>query len=184
MDNTAKDLVYYTADEYFEATKDTDELTELIGGLIYNSPSPGMRHQDIATGLVTELRIFVRKNHGTCLPFAAPCDVKIDENNVVVPDVFITCKPETIDTLRCYGAPDFVAEVTSTNRSNDFVRKLALYKDSGVREYWIIDLLKERVLVYFFEESDSPDVYDFTTPIPVRIWDSRLSITIHDLELL
>lgn len=184
MDNTAKELVCYTADEYFEATKDTDELTELIGGQIYNSPSPGMRHQDIATGLVTELRNFVKKNRGSCLPFAAPCDVKMDDNNVVVPDVFITCKPETIDAKRCCGAPDFIAEVTSTNWSNDFVRKLALYKDSGVREYWIIDLLKERVLVYFFEESDSPDIFDFTAPIPVHIWDGRLSITIHDLELL
>ena len=77
--------------------------------------------------------------------------------------------------------PDFVAEVTSSNRSTDFTRKLALYAESGVREYWIVDLSYKRVIVYFFEESNSPNIYTFDVDIPVRIYNGDLTIKIDDI---
>ena len=111
-------------------------------------------------------------------------DVKLDDFNVVQPDVFVTCKPETVKKQYVDGAPDFVAEVVSSNRGDDFDRKLLLYRTSGVREYWIIDPKYRKTLVYFFEQGNFPDFYTFDTPIPVRIWDGKLSITIAELEML
>ena len=181
MPNTAKNIYRYHADEYYQVTADSDELTELIDGEIIAMASPSIKHQQITGGLYSELRQFVKQNKGKCMPFISPTDVKLDDLNVVVPDVFIACNPENFDNQKYSGAPDFVAEVTSTNRSDDFDRKLWLYRSNGVREYWIIDPKNEKVLVYFFEENRFPTVYDFNTPIPIRIWNEKLSITIADL---
>ena len=119
-----------------------------------------------------------------CEVFTAPTDVQMDDHNLVIPDVFIACHPDWFDSQKYNGAPDFVAEVVSTNRSDDFDRKLWLYRIHGVREYWIIDPKHEKVLVYFFEESAFPNMYSFDTPIPVRIYQNAehpLSIIISEL---
>ncbi len=184
MESTAREIPRCTAEEYFRLTENREERTELLDGEIVAMASPSIRHQDIAGGLHAELRQFVKQNRGACRTFAAPTDVKLDDFNVVVPDVFIACDTNKFDS-QCYnGAPDFVAEVVSSNRSDDFDRKLWLYRRSGVREYWIIDPKNEKVLVYFFEEKSFPDTFDFHTPIPVHIWNGKLNITISDLEMM
>ena len=40
---------------------------------------------------------------------------------------------------RIEGVPDIVAEILSTDRNRDLVRKRQLYAEAGVREYWLID---------------------------------------------
>ena len=37
------------------------------------------------------------------------------------------------------GAPDIVAEILSSDRNRDLVRKRQLYAEAGVQEYWIFD---------------------------------------------
>lgn len=184
MNNTAQNIPRMTAEEYFKNTAETTQPTELLDGEVVAFASPNTRHQAIVGGLYSELRQFVKKNGGKCRPFVSPMDVKLDDLNVVQPDVFIVCKPEQLTEKYLDGAPDFVCEVASSNRTDDFDRKLWLYRRSGVREYWIIDTKTERVFVYFFEEKSAPDVYDFKTPIPVRIWEGKLCITITELEIL
>ena len=180
MDSSAYKYDYYTAEEYYAAIGDRENRTELIDGMILDLASPSIRHQRISKRLTRRLEEFVEKNSGKCEPFAA-IDVKLDDSNIVVPDVMVGCDPEKFDKQKYNGAPDFVAEIVSTNRPHDYIRKLALYEISGVREYWIIDPQLERVMVYFFEEDASPKIYDFQTPIPVNIWGGKLRITINDL---
>ena len=181
MDSSAYKYEGYTADEYYDVIADRENRTELIEGIIVDLASPRVFHQGLATDFCAALRSHIRKNAGKCRAFAA-IDVKLDDSNIVVPDVMIGCDPEKFDEQKYNGAPDFVAEIVSTNRTNDYIRKLWLYSRSGVREYWIIDPQLERVLVYFFEEDASPKIYDFHTPIPVNIWDGALTITIAELE--
>lgn len=184
MGNTAENKPRMTAEEYLHDTEETNCPQELLDGQITAFASPGIRHQRIVGGLITELIQFVKQNGGSCKPFAAPLDVKLDAYNVVQPDVFVVCDPDKLTERYLDGAPDFVCEVVSSNRSDDFSRKLWLYQQSGVREYWIIDPQHEKTLVYFFEQGNFPDIYTFDTPIPVRIWDGALHITVADLELL
>ena len=171
----------YTAEEYFALTPETNQHVELLNGQIVDYSAPSEIHQDIVLGIAAEIRRFIKANNGSCKPMIAPFDVRLDDCNVVQPDVMIICDKDKMDGKRCYGAPDFIIEVTSSNHSNDYVEKLVLYKNTGVREYWIVDPLYERVMVYFFENSSSPNIYTFDMPVPVGIYGGELALNIAEL---
>ncbi len=171
----------YTAEEYFAYTPESNEHCELVDGEIVAFASPGRIHQEITGEIYAEIRNFIKSNKGGCKVFVSPFDVKLDDYNVVQPDVFVVCDSSKINDKRCDGVPDFIVEVISTNRSDDIVRKLALYSQHGVREYWIADPKNEKTIVYFFEKNDFPNIYTFDTDIPVGIYDGRLSINIAEL---
>ena len=52
----------------------------------------------------------------------------------------------------------------------DYYTKLTLYREAGVREYWIVDPLRQIILVYDMEHGDSPAIHSFNDTIPVRIY--------------
>lgn len=171
----------YTAEEYFKLTADREERTELIGGEIIAMAQPNRRHQRIGYRLYSVIDSFIRANHGQC-EVNGEIDVKLDDSNVVVPDVSVTCDPSKLDDHGCHGAPDWVVEITSSNRADDFSRKLSLYREHGVREYWIIDTDERKVYVYDFDQHPNViEFYDWTDEIPVRIYDGSLKIRIEDL---
>ena len=170
-----------TAEEYFKLAPETNAHMELRDGEIVDFATPTPEHQDIVGGMYSEIRTFIRTNGGDCKPFISPLDVKLDDYNVVQPDVFVICGPSKYDDKRCYRAPDWCIEVLSTNRNDDLYKKLALYQAHGVREYWIVDPKNSKVLVYFFEKSDFPNIYTFDTAIPVGIYDGKLSINISEM---
>ena len=58
--------------------------------------------------------------------------------------------------------------------------KTAKYSEAGVREYWIIDPERERVLVYDFEGDSVPAIYGIDEKIPVRIFSGELLIDFPD----
>lgn len=83
--------------------------------------------------------------------------VNRDKYNYLEPDLIILCPHNENDDRNqmdgCHGAPDFVLEIVSPSSVKmDYVKKLDKYADAGVREYWIVDPLKERVFVYNFEK--------------------------------
>jgi len=50
------------------------------------------------------------------------------------------------------------------------ILKLYKYQNAGVREYWIIDPKYKTVTVHFFDgEEYQPQIYDFTSKIPIAI---------------
>jgi Uma2 family endonuclease len=115
---------------------------ERIGGTEYAMSSPGYRHQTIVGKLFNQLDAQLVK-HG-CLPVIAPFDVyplydKGDEYTLVQPDIFLACDKSKLKENRYNGAPRFIIEILSSNRSHDMVTKLNLYQKAGVEEYWIVD---------------------------------------------
>ena len=114
---------------------------------------------------------YINKNHGKCEAFEAPTDVKLNEKTVVIPDIFVACDPDNFDDQQYNGAPDWIIEIVSpSNAVHDFKDKLFLYKSSGVREYWIIDPMNEKVLVYRFGNSNVTEFYTFDDTITVGIY--------------
>jgi len=71
----------------------------------------------------------------------------------------------------------WIIEIVSTgSRRMDYYIKLFKYRTAGVREYWIVDPEKERVMVYNFEQ-ETMDEYTFNTPVTVGIYEG-FSITV------
>ena len=62
--------------------------------------------------------------------------------------------------------------VSPGNSSNDYIRKLNLYADAGVKEYWIVNPLKQTIYVYYLEETKFETApYTFQDKIKVNIYD-------------
>ena len=62
-----------------------------------------------------------------------------------------------------------------------YTTKLFKYRSAGVREYWIVDADKTRVMVYNFYQDDMNE-YSFTEDIPAGIY-TDLTIRMSNLEL-
>ena len=100
-----------------------------------------------------------------------------DEKTMVEPDVVVVCDRDKIIDRCIYGAPDFIIEVLAkSTRKKDSVIKLNKYLNAGVREYWMIDPEKKKVIVYDFEHDEYPVVYGFDAKVPVGIWDGAMEI--------
>lgn len=161
----------YTADRFLTADL-PDGRFELMDGYIYDmSPSPGFVHQRIVTELSRRIGNYIEKNKGNCTVIVAPMDVKLNDDYVVQPDVFVLCDKTKIEKNRVNGAPDWIIEILApSNRRHDLIDKLHLYSDTGVREYWIVDPEQERVLVYDLAAPNLTGLYTFGDEIPVGIY--------------
>ncbi len=117
-------------------------LAELIEGIIYMSPSPTPRHQDVLGNLFFEFKLFLKEKSGKV--FLSPIDVFFDRHaNAVQPDlVFILDENLSIinEDSNIQGVPDLIIEVLSSgNSDHDLKKKKLLYEKFGVKEYWIVD---------------------------------------------
>ena len=171
---------YVSSAVYFGLTKDWERKTELHRGEIVDLASPTATHNDIAGGLYTEFKAFIKKNQGKCSVKLLNFDVDLGDDTVVVPDVAVICDRSKISDKRCTGAPDLIVEIVSSNRKDDYVKKLFYYEKAGVKEYWIVDPKYKRVTVYQFGDEEMPNLYDFNQPVPVGIWDDKLTVCIND----
>jgi Uma2 family endonuclease len=167
----------YTLDDYY-ALPD-EQRVELIDGVFYDMGAPSTYHQIIGMELGFRLKSFIKEKGGSCIPLASPVDVQLDCDNMtmVQPDVLVLCDRSKLIKRCIYGAPDFIVEVLSkSTKRKDSTIKLSKYIQAGVREFWLVDIEKERVLVYFFESDDYPTIYGRDDEIPVGIFDGELKI--------
>lgn len=153
----------YTSDEFLAMTE-LEGRYELVSGEIYAmSPSPNYYHQQLVVSLSGEIRNYIRTNNGKCKVLVAPSDVKLNDEDTVQPDVFVVCDPDKFDEHGCVGAPDWIIEILSpSNAEHDTVEKLALYLKAGVREYWIVDPINNKVLVYSIKDHKATSIGVFT----------------------
>ncbi len=167
----------YTLEDYY-AIPD-ERRVELIDGVIYDMSAPSSIHQGLALEIATLLRNFIKKNKGNCKVYISPIDVQLDcdDRTMVQPDVIIICNRDKIIRHCIYGAPDLVVEVLSSSTGKkDSTIKLRKYKEAGVREYWMIDPDKKKVVVYDWSSSEIPKVYGFDAKVPVGIFGGECEI--------
>ncbi len=164
----------YTEEDYYNLPENV--RAELIDGQIYYMSAPSRIHQEILSFLHLEIGNYLRSQNGSCKVYPAPFAVKLfedDNRTVVEPDISVICDPNKLTDRGCTGAPDWIVEIVSpSNSSHDYVRKLNLYMDAGVREYWIVDPIKKTVFVYHLEETKfEAAAYTFQDKIKVNIYD-------------
>ena len=167
----------YTLEDYYAFP---DEVrVELIDGKVFYMSTPTTAHQMAVTKLVAQSVHYIEKKGGDCVPFPAPVDVQLDcdEFTMVQPDFLIVCDKDKLRHDRIYGAPEFVAEVLSPSTSKrDGDLKLRKYMVAGVKEYWIVDTERRRVISYFHEDGYIPFIYSMDEPVPVKIYGEELAI--------
>ena len=114
------------------------ERWELIHGQPFAmSPAPSSRHQAVCGDLYGLL--FDHFRDRSCRVFFAPTDVKLSAHDVVQPDLFVVCDRSQIKKTHVEGPPVLVIEVLSpSSQRHDRVRKLQLYAESGVGEFWLV----------------------------------------------
>ncbi len=163
----------YTEDDYYNLSEGV--RAELIeGDLIYNQAAPSRIHQTMLGELYTVINNYIKSKDGFCRVYPAPFAVKLreDRKTIVEPDISVICDKNKLTDRGCTGAPDWIIEIVSpSNSSHDYILKLNLYANAGVREYWIVDPYKERIFVYRLEQEHfEVETYTLHDSIPVGIY--------------
>lgn len=180
----------YTLEDYL-ALPD-DQRVELIDGVFYDMSAPTLPHQVISLEIATALKSYIAEKNGSCMTFIAPTDVQLDcdDRTIVEPDVFVVCDRSKLNRSRVFGAPDLVIEVLSpSTRFRDLFLKYSKYFTAGVREYWIVNPMKEMVTQYYMipeeeENSDGTPIvtsYTFKDSVPVFIFNNECVIDFKEI---
>lgn len=147
----------FTVDEYYRMAEigilRHGERVELIEGEIVRMEPIGSRHAACVTRLnhrfarALEDRVGVRVQ----LP------VRLDDFSEPEPDIaLVRSRPDFY--ADAHPGPDhvlLVVEVSETTVSFDTGRKAALYAESGIREYWVVDLPADAIVVHRDPEGPS-----------------------------
>lgn len=95
----------------------------------------------------------------------------------------VVCDINMIRYKGVVGAPNFVLEVLSVSTARrDLTSKLHLYQKCGVKEYWIIDPDKKRLIVYTSEEDYMPEIHTLEETIEVKIYNGELKIDLSEIK--
>ena len=159
------------------------QRAELVDGQLYDMAPPNRIHQKLLSELHYKIREYIEKNNGSCEVYPAPFAVFLnkDDHNYVEPDISVIYDKNKLDERGCNGAPDWVIEIVSQSTQRiDYGIKLFKYRSSGVREYWIVNPMKQTVQTYSFEGEEDSAQYSFSDEIPVYIYDG-LTIQISKL---
>lgn len=169
----------YTLEDYYDMLE--EYRVELIDGVIYDMTSPHQVHQRITTAIWGTLEAYIKRNEGKCVAFTSPSDVRLmqDDKTIVQPDVFVVCDRNKLTGYTVEGAPDLIVEILSkSTRRKDMTVKLSKYIEAGVREYWLVDPQKKKVIVYLSGEGELVEdldvkLYGFEDQIPVMIFENQ-----------
>jgi len=168
---------YYTYADYKEWELAEGERYEVIYGEAYAMSAPNTYHQLILAELFKQIANYLTGK--PCKVIPAPFDVRLfyaddeSDDTVVQPDITIICDRKKIGPEGGRGAPDFIAEILSpSNTAIEMQRKFHLYRDAGVREYWVLDPENKTLHVYNFKDNAIfPRTYKSTDKAKVEIFD-------------
>lgn len=162
----------YTTDYIYSLPE--GQRAELIDGVVYDMAPPSRIHQELVSQFTKTIGLHIDKNKGSCKVYPSPFAVFLNEDDktYVEPDITVVCDPNKLNDKGCIGAPDWIIEVVSPNsQSIDYFIKLFKYRNSGVREYWIVNPMRKTVQVYGFEGTEHSCQYSFDDTIKVCIYE-------------
>lgn len=159
------------------------ERGELIDGKLYMMAPPSRIHQKILQELSRGIGNHISGKSGSCEVYPTPFAVFLneDDKNYVEPDISVICDKNKLTDKGCSGAPDWIIEIVSpSSQRMDYLTKLLKYRTAGVKEYWIVNPMKETVQVYSFEGTEDSTQYSFSDLIGSKIF-KDLIICITDM---
>ena len=151
---TARYIPSYTYEDY----KQWEGDWELIDGVpVAMAPSPVSEHQMILSRIAHELEKSLEECE-ECFVLVEE-DWKIDEKNVVRPDISVVCG-ELTDFIQ--NAPLITVEIVSpSSAERDEDVKFAMYAEEGVRYYILVYPSDFKAKIYRLEDGKYTKVGDF-----------------------
>jgi Uma2 family endonuclease len=138
------------------------ERIELISGQIFNMAAKGTRHTVATTELMGELFLLL----GRRAKIRCQDPITLPNNSEPEPDIVIARLRED-HYLDSHPAPAdiiLVIEVADSTLSFDRNTKAPLYAAAGISEYWIVNLMDDRLEIYSQPEGDIYTNTQFVLP--------------------
>lgn len=130
---------------------------EVLGGELIVTPAPSIGHQRVLARLYDLLRDF-SKHSGDGEVFFAPVDLRLGHFDIVQPDIlYLPGSGSKMQNAQHFveAIPQLVVEVISPSSGGvDRIRKMALYANSGIPEYWIADPVRRSLACYALAGND------------------------------
>ena len=171
----------YTSEDYWNLPD--GERAELIDGQLYAMPPPNRIHQRLIAQLTKAIGAYIDSHEGDCEVYPAPFAVDLEANDRtwVEPDISVICDKNKLTDRGCTGSPDWIIEIVSpSSQKMDYQKKFFKYRTAGVREYWIVNPMKQSIMIYDLEHEEKTGQYSFDDILQVNIY-KDLTIRISDL---
>ncbi len=146
------------------------ERVELISGQIYTMAAKGTRHTVATTRLITELPMLIqRRAIVRCQePITLPNNSEPEPDIAIVrlrSDDYINTHPAPTDTILIIEVADSTIKfVGEASRNENRETKAPLYAAAGISEYWIINLIDNRLEIYRQPEGNIYASIEIITP--------------------
>jgi Uma2 family endonuclease len=129
--------------DMLDALPDDGQRYELIDGVLYVTPAPGLPHQLIAGHLYHLLKLYLGGS-AVGRPVISPSDVRRRDRtrNHVEPDVFVVRLVDGKLPPYPFAMSDLLLAVEVPSPSDplyDYQTKRELYVANGVPEYWVLN---------------------------------------------
>ncbi|MFN2602932.1 MAG: Uma2 family endonuclease [Gemmatimonadaceae bacterium] len=135
---------------------------ELIGGELIVTPSPGFPHQIAVTDFWKSIEEYALAQK-VGIAVTSPADLELKVGTITQPDVFVIPKADFSDSEFTLEWPDVtglvlaVEIISPSSVRTDRITKRDFYLDSGVAEYWIVDL-EARIVERWIPSRDTPEL--------------------------
>jgi len=146
----------WSEQEYLDLAARTNRLIELVDGRLEVLPMPDEDHQYIIWYLMEALRDFVKPRRLGKVLFAG-IPVRLAARNMREPDVvFVLAENVKQNRKEVWNKADLVMEVVSKgDPGRDRKVKRKEYAEAGIREYWIVEPTRKRIMVLTLPEGET-----------------------------
>jgi len=148
--NTSPLVKTYTLEEFWDLPDPPDKLkAELIAGVVYLSPLPEYRHDNIVSRLNRMLILELARLQDNSSIYVPRAAIWTNDRTHLEPDLFyVSAKTEARLDPQRRSTADLVIEVISPGSAiYDRNTKADTYAALGVKELWLVDEIKETVEV-------------------------------------
>jgi Uma2 family endonuclease len=128
-------------------------FAEWVNGEAIVMAPPSLRHQDVIRFLSVLLSWFVESRDAGRIYFA-PVQMRLKVSGREPDILFVATEHQSrFRELYLDGPADLVVEVISPeSRSRDRIEKFGEYQQAGIREYWLIDPVRQETVFYALGE--------------------------------
>jgi Uma2 family endonuclease len=139
-----------------------DDRVELLEGQLVDMPAIGPRHA-LAVDALTELLVFAVAGQAVV---RVQNPIVLDDNSEPQPDFTLVRRPWQGYPNAHPTPPDvyLLIEVADSSLEFDLGAKLEIYARAGIREFWVVDLTRNLVLVHR-SPSESDGKYNSITTV-------------------